>query len=166
MVFDINKEDNIKKGKEYFKNYSLPTETRADPENNEFFCVIQETVNGKPLTNWNIRENPDLRNQLDEIVRLNHKLYSQEKKSLDFVGMPGFSSWIKRQLGKILLRKSEFEVSNILIDPNNKLKIVDFEFFDFADNVSFRKKVSNLFGSITNRVLMKHYTGLDINKAI
>lgn len=157
-------QENFRIAQRHFKSYPAAAEVRIDPQNPSFFCVIQELVHGTPLTNKLIKENADIQRQLKEIVHYNNELYRQEKMSLDFVGMSGFSSWLKSQFTKLLFRKSEFQVSNILVDSNNILKIVDLEYFKFKNHISLGKRLLNLIGFSVNRILMKHYFGLDIKK--
>ena len=106
-----------------------------------------------------------MRKQLAEIVRLNNRLYNEGRMCLDFMGMAGFTGWFKSQFKKFLLHKSVFEVSNIIEDENGRLKIIDFEYFNLNKHVGVKKKIINFVGMTANRILMKHYFGLDIKKA-
>lgn len=147
-----------------FPGYVTNTEVFVDPQNNQFYCVVQDAVKGRYINNKMVRDNPDIKRQLGEIIRYNNDLYKREKMSLDFVGMPGFFSWLNRQKMKLLQRKSEFEVSNILVDEEGKLKIVDYEYFAPHDQDNFRKRFKGFFGLLINRILMRHYFGLDIKR--
>lgn len=148
----------------YFSKYAVDTQILSDPTNPKLHCVVQEEVKGKPLDNMVFKENANIRKQLAEIIAMNNKLYKEQKMSLDFVGMPGFMGWLKKQFGKLLMRKSTFEVSNILVDKNGSLKIIDFEYFKYRGNISLKKRATNFVGMLVNRILMKHYFGLDIKK--
>ena len=148
----------------YFTHKYIPmTDVYKDPNSN-FYCIIQDAVKGKEITNLSIRNKPEVLAQLAEIVKMNNALYKNKRLTLDFVGMNGFMGWLRMQTRPLLLRKSEFSVSNILIDDNDHLKIIDFEFFDLGHKVSIFKRFLNWIGTTTNRVLMKHYFGLDILK--
>lgn len=156
---------NYKLAKKYFGDFIPDTSIMVDPDNPKFYCILQPLVEGSTLSNYRYRDDPSLQQQFAEIVKRNNLLYEQRKASMDFVGMSGFFSWFRKQFGKLLQRKSEFEVSNVLIDKNNHLKIVDFEYFHFNDHVAFLKRLRNQIGMIVNKMLVKHYFHLDINKA-
>lgn len=150
--------------KKTFSQYAATTDVMNDPKGDDRYFVIQEAVKGKPVTNSRFKSNSSVRKQLAEIVQKNNRLYADEKMCLDFVGMAGFTGWFKKQFKKLLLRKSEFEVSNIIEGEDGKLKIIDFEYFNLNGHIGFRKKVTNFLGMTVNRILMKHYFGLDIKK--
>ncbi|MFA6005586.1 MAG: hypothetical protein WC775_03845 [Patescibacteria group bacterium] len=156
--------ENVATARSYFKDYSAATEVKSDPLDNSFFCLVQELVKGQPLSNISIKGKPELQRQLADIVRCNNGLYRHENMSLDFIGMSGLFSWIKSQITRLLLRKSEFLVSNIFIDPDGRLKIIDFEYFKFKDHVPLGRRFLNFIGFSMNRILMRHYFGLDIKK--
>lgn len=157
-------EEGIEIAKNAFGSYAADAQIRIDPQDAERYFVIQDLVKGKPITNLRIKQSPKLQKQLADIVRRNNKLYKQERMSLDFIGMPGFLGWFKSQFKKLLLHKSEFEVSNIIEDENGNLKIIDFEYFRLADHVGIKQRFFNFIGMQANRILMKHYFGLDIKK--
>jgi len=150
--------------KKTFSHYAATTDVMNDPKGDDRYFVIQDAVKGKPVTNSRFKSNGSVRKQLSEIVQKNNKLYADEKMCLDFVGMAGFTGWFKKQFKKLLLRKSEFEVSNIIEGEDGKLKIIDFEYFNLNGHISFMKKITNFLGMTVNRILMKHYFGLDIKK--
>ena len=156
--------ENLKLAQEYFTEKFIPHTTIHHDPNSSFYCVIQDEVKGKDLTNLSVRNNPKLLEQLKTIIQMNNKLFKDKKTSLDFVGVNGFVGWLKKQLGKLILRKSEFPVSNILVDEKGNLKIIDFEFFDISRKIGIKNKVINWFCTTINRVLMKHYFGFDILK--
>lgn len=155
---------NFEIASENFPEFVAQTDVITDPQNSNFYCVIQDAVNGQSLTNKYVRNRPEIKRQLENIIRLNNDLYRRERMSLDFVGMPGFKAWLNRQKYKFILRKSEFEVSNILVDENGRLKIVDYEFFYPHHDESFSKRFKGFFGLFVNRILMKHYFGVDIKR--
>jgi len=131
-------EEGIEIAKKAFGSYAAEAEVRIDPQDAERYFVIQDLVNGKPITNIRVKQSPNLQKQLADIVRRNNMLYKQDKMSLDFIGMPGFLGWFKSQFKKLLLHKSEFEVSNIIEDESGNLKIIDFEYFRLADHVGLK----------------------------
>lgn len=157
-------EEGIEIAQKAFGSYAAEAEVRIDPQDAERYFVIQDLVKGKPITNIRVKQNPKLQKQLADIVRRNNMLYKQDKMSLDFIGMPGFLGWFKSQFKKLLLHKSEFEVSNIIEDESGNLKIIDFEYFRLADHVGLKQRFFNFIGMQTNRILMKHYFGLDIKE--
>ncbi|MFH0773006.1 MAG: hypothetical protein V1922_01730 [bacterium] len=160
----IGEKEGYDQATSYFTDKYIPkTEVYKDPQS-DFFCVIQNAVKGKEISNLSLRNKPELLAQLKEIVQINNRLYKDKKITLDFVGMNGFTSWLRKQFSKLLLRKSEFQVSNILVDEKGKLQIIDFEFFDLSHKASFKRRILNWFGTSANRLLMKHYFGLDILK--
>lgn len=148
----------------YFTDKYIPKTIVHKDTQTDFYCVVQDAVKGKELTNISIRNRPDQMKQLQEIVQMNNKLYKDKKITLDFIGMNGFTAWIKNQFGKLLRRKSEFPISNILVDEQGNLKIIDFEFFDLSHQVGLRRRFINWLGTTANRFLMKHYFDLDILK--
>lgn len=150
--------------KRTFGPFAAQTDVMTDPNNDERFFVIQEAVKGKHITNTRFKNNLSIRKQLGEIVKLNNGLYGQGKICLDFMGMAGFTGWFKSQFKNFFLRKSEFEVTNIIEDENGKLKIIDFEYFNLNKHVGIKKRIINFVGMTANRILMKHYFGLDIKK--
>ena len=97
---------------------------------------------------------------VEKITELNQKLFTEKKLALDFVGMPGFISWIQKQFSKLIMRKSVFEVSNLLIDEKDgRVYIIDYDLFNFS-----KKRLISSFGFFVNRLMMKHYFGVDIKK--
>ncbi|MFA6016824.1 MAG: hypothetical protein WC744_01925 [Patescibacteria group bacterium] len=146
-----------------FGKFTLPTEIRLDKVSGKY-CVIQKAVKGKIINNVNFRES-GIQTQLEEIVRLNHILYQEKGISLDFVGMPGFKSWIKKQFKKLILGKSEIDVSNLILnDEDGKLYIIDYDLLEVKGNVRLKKKIVSSIGFFVNRILMKHYFDIDIKK--
>lgn len=150
--------------KKTFLSYASETQIKQDPKKNDAFVVVQEAVKGNALSNTRANANAEIKKQLTEIVNMNATLYREQKKCLDFVGMAGVKGWFKKQFKKLFLKNSKFEVTNIIVDENGKLKIIDFEYFDLNKKVGFKKRVTNSIGMLVNRFLMKHYFGLDIKK--
>jgi len=159
----VEEDANYALAKEFFPGFTLETRTLSDPTS-DFYCILQDAVKGKPLTNKSAHEHPHIVQQMQDIVRMNNKLYQERKISLDFVGMPGFLSWFNRQKLKLLQRRSEFEVSNILIDELGNLKIVDYEFFDQSTQADAKTKFQGFWGLLVNRMAVRHYFNLDITK--
>ena len=146
-----------------FDKFTLPTEIRIDKTTGKY-CVIQQAVKGKTITNKNYQEG-SIMSQLEEIVKFNHQLYQEKGISFDFIGMPGFLTWLKKQFGKLFVGKSEIEVSNLIIDKKDGIiKIIDYDLLEHKGNVSFKKKIVSWLGFTINRILMKHYFKLDIKK--
>lgn len=147
--------------RKYFPDFMPQTEVRLDPVSH-LYLILQNKVIGKAVNNRTV--NQLTRDQLKEIVRINHELLVNEKASLDFVGMPGFISWLKKQAGKILQRKSEFEISNLLVDDaTGKVFIIDYDILRFK-NVTLKQNLLSRLGFFVNRLLMKHYFKVDIKQ--
>ncbi len=63
------------------------------------------------------------------------------------------------------MRKSVFEVSNLLVDENSgKVYIIDYDLFNFGKKPSLKKRLISSFGFFINRIMMKHYFAVDIKK--
>jgi len=156
-----DEQEQIAKIRKAFPNFSLPTEVHVDEKTGQYI-VVQKAVEGKPITNHTT--DPSLLKQLEQIVELNNQLYNTSGESLDFVGMPGFVSWVKRQFKRIILRKSDFEVSNLLVDKTtNRIQIIDTDILRIH-NVPLKTALISRIGFFVNRMLMKWYFGLDIKK--
>jgi len=151
----IEEDANIATVVKAFPRYSIPTSVKKDP-NSDQYCIVQQAVEGVPLTQLNCT--PELKKQLLYILSLNHRLIETQQISLDYVGMPGFFTWINRQFK----RHGPFEVSNILINKQGQLQIIDYDIFDFNHGSSIRHKIASKVGFIANRFLMHHYFGVDI----
>ena len=162
-VLNMGHEDEknqIAKIQKAFPGFSLPTEVHTSETGQ--YVVVQQKVEGNPITNHTT--DPSIHEQLRRIVDLNSQLYGETGESLDFVGMPGFTSWIKRQFKKIILRKSDFEVSNILIDKNtNQLRIIDTDVLR-TRGVPIQTALTSHIGFFINRMLMKWNFGVDIKR--
>ena len=116
------------------------------------------------INNKNYKDG-DIQAQLEEIVRMNNRLYQEKGISLDFVGMPGFITWLRRQFGKLLLRKSEVEVTNLIVsDKDGKIRIIDYDLLELKGDVSLNKKAISWLGFVVNRIMMRHYFKMDIKK--
>lgn len=144
---------------EFFPQYVLPTEIRKD-ETTGKYIILQKAVKGRPITNHNY--NDALKAQLEEIMSCNHNLMEAKNLSLDFVGIPGLTTWVKKQFKKILLRQSEFEISNLIIDEETgKVYVIDYDLLRLKDK-STKKSILSQIGFFVNRLLIKHYFGVDI----
>lgn len=160
---ELEEKRNINVIQKAFGKYTLPTEVRKDQSSGKY-CVVQKAVKGRAVTNKNYKEGT-IQAQLSEIISMNHKLYEEQGISLDFVGMPGFTTWVKRQFKKFLLRESEIEVSNLIVnEEDGKVYIIDYDLLEVKGNVGIKKKAVSVLGFFVNRVLMKHYFGVDIKK--
>ncbi|MCL4374626.1 hypothetical protein M1523_02055 [Patescibacteria group bacterium] len=153
----LDEDANISTMMRAFPNHVLPTETRRDPQSDRY-CIVQQALKGQPLTNHNIT--PDLRRQLSEIVTSNQHLMEKEQLALDMTGMPGFLSWIKRKLRG----DTPFELSNIMIDDQGKLMIIDYDLYKFNHGVGLRRRIGARLGFLVDRLMIHHYFGIDIQK--
>ncbi len=165
VTMNAGKEDeafNLRTCQEAFGEFILPTKIMGNAETGDY-CIVQKAVKGKSVSNKNL--NPAILEQLEKITELNQKLFTEKKLALDFVGMPGFISWIQKQFSKLIMRKSVFEVSNLLIDEKDgRVYIIDYDLFNFKESFFSKKRLISSFGFFVNRLMMKHYFGVDIKK--
>lgn len=150
--------DNIALVRKYFGAYAVPTEIRKDPASPKYL-ILQDAIAGKPVTNK--LESQSIRAQLTDLARLNREMMRQTGHSLDFIGVPGFLTWLRHQFRQIITRKSEFHLSNIHVDQHGKLKIIDEGLLRFK-NVPFKQWVVANIGFLTNRLIMRLYFGVDL----
>ncbi len=153
---------NIALVKKYFGAYSVPTEIRRD-ETSGRYLIVQDVVKGKTITNK--LETQSVRSQLTDMARLNREMMRQTGHSLDFIGVPGFLTWLRHQYRGILTKTSVFELSNILEDSNGDLKIIDEGLLRFRDVPVKQRAISNI-GFLTNRLIMRLYFGVDLQPDI
>ncbi|MFZ5535007.1 MAG: hypothetical protein ACOY3M_02525 [Patescibacteria group bacterium] len=150
--------ENIALVKKYFGEYAVPTEIHKDPES-ERYLIVQDAIEGKAITNK--IETQGVRSQLADMARLNREMMRQTGHSLDFIGVPGFLTWLRHQYRGILTKKSEFEISNILVDNEGKLKIIDEGLLRFKGVPLKQSSIANI-GFMTNRLIMRLYFGVDL----
>lgn len=150
--------ENIALVKKYFGEYAVPTEIHKDPTTNNYL-IVQDAIEGKAITNK--IETQGVRSQLADMARLNREMMRQTGHSLDFIGVPGFLTWLRHQYRGILTKKSEFEISNILIDKEGKLKIIDEGLLRFKGVPLKQSSIANI-GFMTNRLIMRLYFGVDL----
>ncbi len=150
--------ENIALVKKYFGEYAVPTEIHKDPDTNNYL-IVQDAIEGKAITNK--IETQGIRSQLADMARLNREMMRQTGHSLDFIGVPGFLTWLRHQYRGILTKKSEFEISNILIDKEGKLKIIDEGLLRFKGVPLKQSSIANI-GFMTNRLIMRLYFGVDL----
>lgn len=150
--------ENIALVRKYFGEYAVPTEIKQDAASGKYL-ILQDIIKGKPLTS-NL-ETDSVRAQLVDLARLNREMMRQTGHSLDFIGVPGFLTWLRHQFTAIITRKSQFHVSNIHIDEQGKLKIIDETLLRFRD-VPLKQRFVSWIGFLTNRVIMRLYFGVDL----
>lgn len=150
--------ENIGLIQKYFGEYAARTDVRKDPETVRY-VTVQEAIEGTPVKSST--ETQMVRTQLADIMRLNREMMRQTGHSLDFIGVPGGLSWLRHSIRSIFTQKSDFDVSNILIDGNGKLKIVDFDVIRFKD-VPPKQWAISQFGFAANRIIMRLYFGVDM----
>lgn len=154
--------ENIALVHKFFGGYAVPTEIRQDPKTGKYLFV-QDAVKGKAITN-NL-ETQSIRAQLVDLARLNREMMRQTGHSLDFIGVPGFLTWLRHQFRGILTKKSSFDLSNILIDESGKLKIIDDGLLRFRD-VPLKQKIVSHGGFFFNRLIMRFYFGVSLRPPI
>lgn len=136
-----------------FPGFIPETSIHGDLQNPRFYCIIQEKVEGKTLTNTMMRQNPQLRRQVLEIARLNRELYETKGLSLDFAGWRGFLKGI----GKLFSSNKEVEADNMIVDKNNHIKLIDYETIRVNEKTNIFRRVRDLSYRIGNRWYMYHY---------
>jgi hypothetical protein len=150
--------DNIALVRKYFGAYAVPTEIRINPETKQYL-IVQDAVTGKAVTNRT--ESAHVRAQLVDIARLNREMMRQTGHSLDIIGVPGFLTWLRHHFTRIVTGKGEFQLSNILEQPDGKLKIIDEGLLRFRGVPLKQRFISNL-GFLANQIIMRFYFGVDL----
>ena len=121
--------------------------------------MVQDAITGKPVTNK--VESASVRAQLVDLARLNREMMRQTGHSLDFIGVPGGFTWLRHQFMQIITKKSEFQLSNIHVDSEGNLKIIDEGLLRFK-NVSLKQRLTSYLGFFANRLIMRLYFGVDL----
>lgn len=150
---------NIALVKKFFGEYAVPTEIHRDPETGKYL-IVQDAVEGKAVTNK--LETQSVRSQLVDMARLNREMMRQTGYSMDFIGVPGMLTWFRHQFRRIVTNKSEFELSNILIDKEGKLKIIDEGLLRLRKSETPKQWVGSTSGFLANRLIMRLYFGVDL----
>lgn len=150
--------DNVSLIKKYFGKYAVDTQIIHDEKTGKHI-EIQDKIIGKAITNRS--ETPEIRAKLADLMRLNREMMHQTSHSLDFIGVPGAWSWFRHQFRQILTRKSEFQISNIMVDDKGDLHIVDSGMLRFR-GASFKQRAISNIGFLFNRLIMRWYFGVDI----
>lgn len=151
--------ENIALVKKYFGAYSVPTEIRTDPATNRSL-IVQEMISGKAVTNS--IDTQDIRAQLADLARLNREMMRQTGYSLDFIGVQGLSTWFAHQFRRIVTNKSEFQLSNIIVDDTGKLRIIDEGLLRFGKGLTVKQRLGSASGFVSNRLIMRLYFGVDL----
>lgn len=150
---------NIALVKKFFGEYAVPTEIHRDPETGKYL-IVQDAIEGKAVTNK--LETQSVRSQLVDMARLNREMMRQTGYSMDFIGVPGMLTWFRHQFRQIVTNKSEFEISNILIDKEGKLKIIDEGLLRLKKSETPKQWVGSTSGFLANRLIMRLYFGVDL----
>lgn len=150
--------ENITLIKKYFSQFAVPTEIRSDPSTGKYL-VLQDEVHGDPITNKS--HTPNIDRQLSELMRCNSRLMKDTGHTMDFFGVPGFFSWARHQFRQFFVHNSTFEISNLILDPEGKIRIIDYDMLRFR-NSSPRQKIVYMLGYTANKIAMKAYFGLDM----
>jgi hypothetical protein len=154
--------ENIRLITKYFGQFAVPTEIRSDPTTGRY-VIIQDAIEGKPITNKS--QTPEIDAQLQELMRCNRRLMKETGSSMDFLGVPGAWSWARHQFRRFFTRTSEFEVSNLLVDPQGKIRIIDYDMLRFR-KISLRQRAISNLGFTANRFVMNAYFGVDMKPKV
>lgn len=154
--------ENVAIIQKYFGEYAATTEVRQDPKTKKYLTV-QEAIVGETVKSST--ETQMVRTQLADIMRLNREMMRQTGHSLDIIGLVGGMSWLRHSVRSIFTQKSDFDVSNILIQKDGKLKIIDFDVIRFKDIPPQQWAISQ-FGFAANRVIMRLYFGVDMKPKV
>lgn len=150
---------NIALVKKFFGEYAVPTEIHQDPKTGKYL-IVQDAIVGKAVTNK--LENQSVRSQLVDMARMNREMMRQTGYSMDFIGVPGMLTWFRHQFRQIVTNKSEFEISNILIDKEGKLKIIDEGLLRLKKSETPKQWIGSTSGFLANRLIMRLYFGVDL----
>lgn len=145
--------ENITLITKYFSQFAVPTEIRSDPTSGKYL-IIQNEVHGTPITNKS--HTPDIDRQLTELMRCNRNLMNDTGHTMDFFGVPGFFSWVRHQFRQFFTHKSTFEISNLILDDQGKVRIIDYDMLRFK-HVSPRQKAISYLGYAANKAVMRLY---------
>lgn len=85
--------------------------------------------------------------------------------SMDFIGVPGFFSWARHQVRKFFEQKSVFDLSNLILDGQGKIRIIDYDMLRFR-NVTPKQAFISRLGFNMNRFVMKSYFNLDMKPKV
>ena len=151
--------ENIEIVKKFFGEYAVPTEIRMDQTTGRYLYV-QEKIKGRAVTS--LDEPQSIRTQIADLARLNREMMRQKNITLDFIGVPGFLSYLRHRFWSIISRKSHFDLSNIWADENGKLKIIDVGVERFGKRMPLKQKFISWVGTLVNRLAMRLYFGVDI----
>lgn len=154
--------ENINLITKYFGAFAVPTEIRSDPTTGKY-VIIQDAVKGAPITNKS--QTPEIDAQLAELMKCNRRLMKDTGHSMDFIGVPGFLSWARHQFKKFFERTSVFEISNLLLDEQGKIRIIDYDMLRFR-NVTPKQAMISRLGFNMNRFVMKSYFNLDMKPKV
>ena len=154
--------ENISLITKYFSAFAVPTEIRSDPTTGKY-VIIQDAVKGAPITNKS--QTPEIDAQLAELMKCNRRLMKDTGHSMDFIGVPGFLSWARHQFKKFFERTSVFEISNLLLDQEGKIRIIDYDMLRFR-NVTPKQAAISRLGFNMNRFVMKSYFNLDMKPKV
>lgn len=155
--------ENIALVKKFFGEYAVPTEIHQDPKTGKYL-IVQDAVEGKAITNK--LENQSIRSQLVDMARMNREMMRQTGYSMDFIGVPGMLTWVRHQFRQIVTNKSEFEISNILVDQDGKLKIIDEGLLRLNKSRTPKQWLGTTSGFLANRLIMRLYFGVDLQPDI
>lgn len=151
--------ENIALVKKFFGEYAVPTEIHQDPKTGKYL-IVQDAITGKAITNK--LETQSIRSQLVDMARMNREMMRQTGYSMDFIGVPGMLTWVRHQFRQIVTNKSEFEISNILVDQDGKLKIIDEGLLRLNKSKTPKQWLGTTSGFLANRLIMRLYFGVDL----
>lgn len=151
-------QENIDLVHKFFGSYAVPTHIRQDEKTGKYL-IVQDKVDGTAVASDGISD--AVRAQLVDLARLNREMMRQTGHSMDFIGVPGMLEWARHSVRKIVNKKSTFVLSNLLVNKDGKVKIIDETLLRFRDVSAKQRTISNL-GFLANRLVMRLYFGVDL----
>lgn len=106
---------------QYFEPYVVPTDFEVSPDGQNF-AFIQDTIDIVPIDKQTVRQDIDIRLQLEDITDRNGKMVRDEKVWLDMMGMNGW------KLPGLIVGQPYLD--NVVLERETKqVKIIDYGLF-------------------------------------
>lgn len=155
VISSDESEKDIKVIDEYFHQY-MPETFVIDSDKFKYVVIQQKIDKAKNLQLSRIIKHIKIRNQFNDVVRLNDIIIKKHNLSLDFFGHHGLMSTLK---GLAIFSKKYFMLSNIIEGKDEKLYIVDTNLTylgPIAKNRSgLRRAIIDKFSFWLNKILLR-----------
>ena len=111
--------------KKYLDGFVIPTELYFYKEKGtKTYCIIQDFIQGRPLKLADMQDE-NLKKQLQELFRANQEMFKTTRYTLEFFGLTG-----------LLFHAFNKTMENIIVTPDNKLRIIDIGLISDLNMVS------------------------------